>query len=188
MSHDFLIPVLIDLALFFRSDNLWASILRLTSENVLVFMYRWMRSSRIFFIISLSAWFILLFNLKTFASTPVSSSTALVMRWPSILLEDFSACFLNICSAIQKISKTSAVILHRPPLFLVFTSLCSGNSCFSSPNLPAAKVSKYSWSISGLFSLFFWRVLVCEKMSKKHVLLNKTQLIFLCRWDLQNYI
>ena len=155
MSHDFLIPVLIDLALFFRSNNLWASILLLTSKNVLVFMYRWIRSSRIFFVISLSLWFILLFNFEKFASTPVSCSTALVLSWPSTLLKHVSMCFLNIFLAIQKISKTSAVTFHRPPLFLVFTSLCLGSSCFSLPNLPAAKISKYSYSISGAYSNYF---------------------------------
>ena len=93
VSHDFLIPVLSDLALFFWSNNLWASILHLTTENVLVFMYRWIKSSRIFFVISFSAWFILHFNFEKFASTPVSSSIALVMRWPSISLEDVSMCF-----------------------------------------------------------------------------------------------
>ena len=48
--------------------------------------------------------------------------TALVMNWSSILLEHLSVCILNICSAIQKISKTSALIFRTSPLFLVFSS------------------------------------------------------------------
>ena len=41
VSNGFLIAVLSDLALFYQSNNLWPSILLLTSENVLVF--RWMK-------------------------------------------------------------------------------------------------------------------------------------------------
>ena len=47
-----------------------------------------------------------------------------------MLLKYVSVC-LNICSAIQKIRKKSAVIFHRLSLFLF-----SGNSWFSSANLP----------------------------------------------------
>ena len=183
MSHDFLIPVLSDLALFFRSNNLWASILLLTSENALVFMYRWMRSSRIFFVISLSVWFILLFHFEKFASTPVSSSTALVMSWPSISLEGVSVCFKHLLSYTEDLKNVS-----RNFLFLVFTSLCSGNSCFSSPNLTAAKIFKYSCSISELFWLFFLVNTGLQENVEKTYPAKYSQLIFLCRWDLQKYI
>ena len=60
--------------------------------------------------------------------------------------------FLNICSTIQKISNISALTFHRPPLLLVFSSLCSSNSCFSSPNFPAAKILlQYFWAILIIF-------------------------------------
>ena len=54
VSHDFLVAVLSDLALFFWSNKLWASILLLTSKHVLALMYKWTRSSRILLVISLS--------------------------------------------------------------------------------------------------------------------------------------
>ena len=97
VSHDFLISVLSHPAFFCWSNKLWASILLLTSEKILVFIYRWMGSSRIFFVVPLSAWFMLPFNFEKFASTPVSSITSLVMSWPSVLLAGVSVCFLNIC-------------------------------------------------------------------------------------------
>lgn len=98
--HDFVIAAPTELALFYRSSNLWASSIQLTSENVMVFMYRWMRSPRKCFLILLSVQFILLFSFEKIASTLVSYSTTLVMNFSPILLEHIPVCFINICSAI----------------------------------------------------------------------------------------
>ena len=51
--------------------------------------------------------------------------------------------FLNICLVIRKLWKTSPVTFNRSVLFLTFTSLCSGSSCFLSSKLAAAKIFKY---------------------------------------------
>lgn len=157
VSLDNLIAVLTDLTL---KQCLVGFILLLNSENVLIFVYRWTRSSRTFFLISLSAQFILFFNFEKFAR----GTSVLVMSWPSIFLSHVSVCFWNFCLAVQKFSKTSDVTFHRPILILVFTSLCSVNSCFSSHNMPGAERTKYSCNISGLFWLFFWWISVYEKM------------------------
>ena len=95
--------------------------------------------------------------LKSLPAHLCSHLCSLVMSLLQTLLGHYIyVCFLNICSAIQRISKISTVSCHKPTLFLVYTRFRSGNSCFQSPNLPAAKIDKYYFSTSLLLQWFFF--------------------------------